>query len=174
MLFASAHKKCLAQKVGHLGSLGPIPIIQPPFCSSCVALHYETGMKFFHWPVPELCDINNQKISAQLCGVSVHFLHVYEVSDDFCWKCLVDDSDTIIQRCSSVVFRHGKGAMACISVIMLTMKYMQRQGWALPGKEWASNSLGWSSLQVYCHPVVQFVSALNYSGFARLGRSTYW
>ena len=38
MLYASAHKKCLAQKVGHLGSLGPIPIIQPPVSSSCVAL----------------------------------------------------------------------------------------------------------------------------------------
>ena len=35
-------------KVGHLGSLAPIPMIQPPFCSSCVALQYESGSKFFH------------------------------------------------------------------------------------------------------------------------------
>ena len=57
MLFASAHKKCLAQKVRHLGLLRPIPMIQPPFCSYCVALQYEPGMKFFHQVVPELCDI---------------------------------------------------------------------------------------------------------------------
>ena len=47
-------KKCLAQKVGHLGSLGPIPTIQPPFCSSCAVLQHEPGMKFFHRAVPEL------------------------------------------------------------------------------------------------------------------------
>ena len=47
-------KKCLAQKVGHLDLLGPIPMIQPPFCSSCVALQYEPGMKFFHRMVPVL------------------------------------------------------------------------------------------------------------------------
>ena len=39
--------------------------------------------------VPELCDIKSQKISAQPRGVSVHYLYVYEVSDDFCWKCLL-------------------------------------------------------------------------------------
>ena len=87
MLLASAHKKCLMQKVEHLGSLGLSPMIHPPFCSSCVALQYEPGTKVFHPAVPEVCYIKNQKISTQPRGVSVR---VYEVSDDFCWKCLVD------------------------------------------------------------------------------------
>ena len=47
-------KKCLVQKVARFGSLGPIPMIQPPFNSSCVALQYEPGTKFFHRVVPEL------------------------------------------------------------------------------------------------------------------------
>ena len=47
-------KKCLAQKMGNLGSLGPIPMIQPPFNSTSVALQYEPGTKFFHRAVPEL------------------------------------------------------------------------------------------------------------------------
>ena len=47
-------KKCLAQKVDNLGSLGPIPMIQPPFNSACVALQYESGTKFFYRAVPEL------------------------------------------------------------------------------------------------------------------------
>ena len=47
-------KKCLAQKVGHLGSLGPIPMIQTPLDSSRVALQYQPGTKFFHRAVPEL------------------------------------------------------------------------------------------------------------------------
>ena len=41
-------KKYFVQKVAHFGSLGPIPVIQPPFNSSCVALQYEPGIKFFH------------------------------------------------------------------------------------------------------------------------------
>ena len=71
-------------KVGHLGLLGPIPMIQPLFYSSCVALQYEPGTKFFHQAVPKLCDIKNQKITAQPCGISVRFLCVHEVSGDFC------------------------------------------------------------------------------------------
>ena len=63
-------KKCLAQKVDNLGSLGPIPMIQPPFNSSCVALQYEPGTKFFHRAVPEIQDIKNHKIQALPCGVS--------------------------------------------------------------------------------------------------------
>ena len=47
-------KKCLAQKVGNLGSLGLIPMIQLPFNSTCVALQYEPGTKFFYQAVPEL------------------------------------------------------------------------------------------------------------------------
>ena len=40
-------QKCLAQKVQHLGLLGPIPMIQPPFCSSCVSLAWnEVSIKF--------------------------------------------------------------------------------------------------------------------------------
>ena len=46
MLLASAHKKRLAQKVGHLGSLEWIPMIQVLFNSSCVTLQYKTGTKF--------------------------------------------------------------------------------------------------------------------------------
>ena len=47
-------QKCLTQKVARFGLLGPIPMIQPPFNSSFVALQYEPGAKFFHsyrmWP----------------------------------------------------------------------------------------------------------------------------
>ena len=57
MPFTSAHEKCLTQKVGTFGSLGLISMIQPPFCSSCVALQYEPRIKFFHRAVPELQDI---------------------------------------------------------------------------------------------------------------------
>ena len=56
--FVHAIRKCLikypAQKVGHLGLLYPIPMIQQPFNNSCVALQYEPGTKFFHQAVPEL------------------------------------------------------------------------------------------------------------------------
>ena len=38
-------QKCLTQKVTRFGSLGPIPMIQPPFNSACVALQYEPGTK---------------------------------------------------------------------------------------------------------------------------------
>ena len=50
-------KKCLAQKVVRFGSPGWIPMFQGPFCSSCVALQYEPGTKFFHRAVPELFSI---------------------------------------------------------------------------------------------------------------------
>ena len=69
MLLASAHKKCLAQKVVRFGSPGWIPIIQAPFNSSCVALQYKTGTKFFHRAVPVTHSIKNQKISVQPCGI---------------------------------------------------------------------------------------------------------
>ena len=52
-------KKCLAQKVAHFGSLGWIPMIQVPFHSSCVALQYKTGTKFFHRAVPKLYAVKN-------------------------------------------------------------------------------------------------------------------
>ena len=39
-------QKCLVQKVGNISSLGPIAMIQQPFCSSCVALQYEPKTKF--------------------------------------------------------------------------------------------------------------------------------
>ena len=52
-------QKCLAQKVIRFGSLGWIPMIQVPFNCSCVALQYETGMKFFHRAVPELHAVKN-------------------------------------------------------------------------------------------------------------------
>ena len=48
-------------------------MIQGPFHSSCVALQYKTGTKFFHQAVPELHGIKNQKISVQLRGI----LHVF-------------------------------------------------------------------------------------------------
>ena len=47
-------KKCPAQIVEHLGSLGPIPMIQAPQDSSSVASQYELGTKFFHRAVPEV------------------------------------------------------------------------------------------------------------------------
>ena len=52
-------QKCLAQKVVRFGSLGWISMIQVPFNSSCVALQYETGTKFFHRAVPELHAVKN-------------------------------------------------------------------------------------------------------------------
>ena len=41
-------------RVDNVGSLEPIPMIQQPFNSSCVALQYEPGTKFFYSAVPEL------------------------------------------------------------------------------------------------------------------------
>ena len=73
MLLASAHKKYLAQKVARFGSLGQIPMIQAPFNSSCVALQYETGTKFFHRAVPEIRDIKNLKKSVPPRVVSERF-----------------------------------------------------------------------------------------------------
>ena len=69
MLLVSAHKKRLTQEVGHLGSLGWIPVIQVPFNSACVALQYETGTKFFHRAVPELHGIGYHKFSVQPRGI---------------------------------------------------------------------------------------------------------
>ena len=69
-------QKCLVQNVARFCSLGPIPMIQSPFNSSCVALQYESGTKFFHQAVPESHDIQSLENSVQLCGVSVCFLHV--------------------------------------------------------------------------------------------------
>ena len=52
------------KKIVRFGSLGPIPMIPPPFCSSCVALQYETGTKLFHRAIPELCAVKfSTKIS---------------------------------------------------------------------------------------------------------------
>ena len=51
MLFASTHKKCLAQKVGHLGYWFPW---FNHHSIARVALQYEPGTRFFHWAVPEL------------------------------------------------------------------------------------------------------------------------
>ena len=77
-------QKCLAQKVACFGSLRPIPMIQPPFNGSCVALQYESETKFFHRVVPELHDIQNQENSVQPPGVSVCFLSVCEGPGHFC------------------------------------------------------------------------------------------
>ena len=63
-------KKCLAQKVGHLGLLHPIPMIQAPLDNSCVALQYEPGTKFSHRAVPEIHNIKYHKIEALPRGVS--------------------------------------------------------------------------------------------------------
>ena len=52
-----------SQKVARFGSLGWIPMIQVPFHSSCIALQYKTGMKFFHRAVPKLHAVKNRKIS---------------------------------------------------------------------------------------------------------------
>ena len=76
---ASTHKKCLAQKVVRFGSPGWIPMIQALFNSSCVALQYKTGTKFFHRAVPELHGIKNQTISVQPRGIFHVFSKVYGV-----------------------------------------------------------------------------------------------
>ena len=68
-------------KVVHFGSLGWIPMIQVPFNSSCVALQYETGTKFFYRAVSELYGIKNQKISVQPHGIFHIFSRFYRVSD---------------------------------------------------------------------------------------------
>ena len=51
-------QKCLTQYVRQLGSFGPIPVIQLPFCSSCVALQCHTThghlQAIGHWTVEEL------------------------------------------------------------------------------------------------------------------------
>ena len=73
-------QKCLTQKVARFGSLGPIPMIQPPFNSSCVALQYEPGTKFFHRAVPELHGLQNSEISVEPRGISVH---VEDGSEDY-------------------------------------------------------------------------------------------
>ena len=72
-------QKCLAQKVVRFGSPGWIPMIQAPFNSSCVALQYKTGTKFFHRAVPELHGIKNQKISVQPRGIFHMFSKLYRV-----------------------------------------------------------------------------------------------
>ena len=52
---------------GCFGFPGWIPMIQPLFCSSCVAIQwYETGMKFSCWAVPELHTTSKTVISVQL------------------------------------------------------------------------------------------------------------
>ena len=76
-------QKCLMQKVGHLGSLEPIPMIQPPFYSSCVVLHYEPGTKFPS-SGSRVMRYQNKKVTIQPCGVSVCFLRVQEMSGDLC------------------------------------------------------------------------------------------
>ena len=76
MLLASAHRKCLAQKVVRFGSPGWIPMIRAPFSSSCVALQYD--WKVFHRVVPEVHGIENQKISVQPRGI-FYILKVYSL-----------------------------------------------------------------------------------------------
>ena len=48
-------------------------MFQAPFNSSCVALQYEPGTKFFHQAVLELHDIKNRKNSVLPRVVSVRF-----------------------------------------------------------------------------------------------------
>ena len=54
----SSYEKVPRAKVGNLGFLGPISMIEPPFNSTCVALQYKPGTKFFHRVVPELRTLN--------------------------------------------------------------------------------------------------------------------
>ena len=51
-------QKCLAQKVAHFGSLKLIPMIQPPFNSSYVALQYKPGTKFSIERFPSYTQLN--------------------------------------------------------------------------------------------------------------------
>ena len=70
-------QKCLVQKVVCFGSPEWIPMIQVLFNSSCVALQYETGTKFFHRAVPELHGIKNQKVSVQPRGILLYLHEVF-------------------------------------------------------------------------------------------------
>ena len=70
-------------KVGHLGSLGSIPMIQAPCKSSFDALQYETGTKFFHRAVPELHDIKTPEKSmhATWCFLFVLYMILDSLKD---------------------------------------------------------------------------------------------
>ena len=64
--FRKCLQKCLTQKVARFGSLGLIPMIQPPFNSSCVALQYEPGAKFSIEWFPSYTQLNiGAKITVQ-------------------------------------------------------------------------------------------------------------
>ena len=67
-------EKYVVQKVGHLGLLRLIPMIQTPINSSFVALQYEPGMKFFCQAVLELHGIENRKIFSAYTWVSALLL----------------------------------------------------------------------------------------------------
>ena len=62
-------------------------MIQEPFNSSCVALQYKTGTKFFHRAVPELHGIKNLKLSVQPHGILHVFTKFCRVSDDLFSTC---------------------------------------------------------------------------------------
>ena len=77
--FVHAICKCsrmtLVQKVVHF-PLRLIPMIQLPLDSTCVALQYEPGTKFFHGVVPKICGIQNQVYSVQPRGLSLCLLQI--------------------------------------------------------------------------------------------------
>ena len=75
-------KKCLAQKVGRFGSPGWIPMIQPPFSRSWVALQYETGTKNFHRAVPELHanKIDTKFTFQRITKYCVHIQHTISIA----------------------------------------------------------------------------------------------
>ena len=70
-------QKCLTLKVARLGSLGWIPTIQVPFNSSCTALQYETGTKFFHRAVPKLHAVKN---SIKFCYFIIETLNKIRIN----------------------------------------------------------------------------------------------
>ena len=71
MLSASAHKSASRKKRERFGSLGPIPMLKHAFCSSCLALQYEPGMKFSIEQFLSYTASKTRKISVQVRGVSV-------------------------------------------------------------------------------------------------------
>ena len=65
-----------SQKVARFGSLGWIPMIQASFNSSCTALQYKTGTKFFHRAVPELHGIKKLENFSTTAWYSLCLLEV--------------------------------------------------------------------------------------------------
>ena len=68
-------KSVSRKKWENFGSLGPIPIIQPPFNSSWVALHYETRLER-SFSIEQFPSYMTSEIGKNYCNHAV-FLHAF-------------------------------------------------------------------------------------------------